>query len=242
MSREQEIVGKAMDAVLGGVQGDAQLKQKIIQNEKGATMGMRKRVGLVLALAVLCIGGIALATTLPGVKYFMSHVLDINSDAIVKPVSQSHDSAWLDIEVMEAYWSAEGLHLIVKIDAMNKNQVICWWGEFKGSNPDSGYISLSATSGWVPVDEWRNEKEVLLIQDVHIKHDSGWIEHTRRENTLIFETSSDSMLMRADQLKKGIEFDVYVTTDNMQTGEKEMATIKLKLPPMEMQSGFEWNQ
>ena len=242
MSREQQIVGKAMDAALDGMHGDAQLMRRIIQNEKGETMSMKKRCGLILALVILFIGGIAMATNVPGIQHFFSHVLDINSEAIVRPVTQSHDSEWLDIEVIEAYWSKEALHVVVKIDAENENQVICWWGEFKGSDPRSEYIHLSPDSEWVHVDEWRNGKEVLLIHDVHIKHDSGWIEHARREDTLIFETSSESMLMRADQLEKGIEFDIYVTTENLDNDEKEEATIKLKLPPMKMQSGFKWNQ
>lgn len=242
MEQEQKTVQRAMDAALGGLKENPYLTQKILAKQEEKPMRMKRTAALALALSLFLVGSIALATNMPGIQYFFSHVLEINSEAIVKSVSQSHDSEWLDIEVIEAYWSAEALHVVVQIDAVKENQAICWWGEFKGSDPRSEYISLTPSSEWVQMDEWRNGREALLIHDVHIKRDSGWIEHTRREDTLIFETSSDSMLMRADKLETGIEFDMYVTTENLQTGEKEEATIKLKLPPMEMQSGFKWNQ
>ena len=229
MEQEQKTVQRAMDAALGGLKENPYLAQKILAKQEEKPMRMKRTAALALALSLFLVGSIALATAyLPSIKDILPWV--IKEEEIVVPISQTHNSEWLDIEVTEVYFSEHGLHMLFKIDAVNENQLVVSGMDFLDKEPYNTYLD-----GNIHIDDWRQGKEVLLVYSIDIKHDSGWESGRRVDNTLYVESSSTSMLMRKEQVAAGITFDAYVNVQNLQTGEKEKITITLELPPLAMQ-------
>lgn len=238
LNEEQERVRRAMQATFGEIKEIPGLHQRVVENKEEKPMKMKYSV--VIALAVLLVCGIALAAVIaPSIKDVLPWY--VNEEKIVKPISQTHNSKWLDVEITEVYFSEHGLHLMVKMSPTDENKLIVSDFDFKDKSPYRTIMSSTIEqSGEIHIDEWRQGKEVILVEYLDIKRDKGWHSASRVENTLYMDVSSESMLMREDQLEAGITFDVYGCVTNLQTGEEERFTIVVELPPMEMQDA-PWN-
>lgn len=233
---EQTKIRTAMNAAFSGLEDDPFLAQRILSETKGEIKMKRKlSTALVLAIAALMLSAIALATSaLPGIVDFLSHGVggwNVKEEAIVTPISQSHNSKLVNFNVTEAYWAEDGLSVIVQVSAIDKNQLVANSFEFRDSQPYNTYIEIN--NEWVHIDDWRDGKEVLFIE--LSTGTSGWGHYKRTEEGLTFIcTASDVSHYPLDE---GMTFYLNYWINNAQTGEKENGRISIELPPMTMQDG-----
>jgi len=231
MKHEQRLVQKAMDATFENKMGDTRLIEEVFQIKNGIRLRRYPVIAVIVASILICSVGFA-ALVVPSIKDVLPWY--INEEKIVKPVSFTHNSEWLKLEVTEVYFSEQGLHLMFKMDTVNKDQLLVSDYDFLDKYPYRTFMD-----GDVHIDEWRCGKEVLLVHYLDIKHDAGWHSAKRVDNTLYMDVSSDDMLMRKDQLAKGIVFDVFGYVENLQSKEVEKFSGVIELPPLEMQAA-EW--
>ena len=81
---------------------------------------------IILALLIMTTAAIA-APNWTGITAFLENIVGgwrVNQSAIVEPEILSNSSRWLSVAATEAYWSEDGLSVVLKVDAAAPDQMV----------------------------------------------------------------------------------------------------------------------
>lgn len=171
--RKPEDIRKAIDGELSGVGGDPFLYQRVLNMAKEPQPRRRSRrltVALVVLTVLMLSTAVAVATNWTSVRWFLTDRLmvpvDVDDGAITHPTSQSHNSEWLSITAMDAYWYDYGddskLAVTVHLDAKDPDTAFCF-------DTDIGTDGESFDLIWwrgdiIPVIEWLDGRACITAE------------------------------------------------------------------------------
>ena len=163
--------------------------------------------------------------------------LDINEEAIAAPALLQNTSQWLVIQPEEAYWSEEGLHIVMHVAAGDENQLVVCSTEIDGGMEeeelplDEKHLFIDGKP--VTVGDWRQGKEILSYEIW--SGGEGWDYYDRNE------TGEDYIMtlfdVNPDALAQGTSLTFQMSARNLITGDQEHASLTIQLPPMIKQPG-----
>ncbi|MCH5286504.1 MAG: hypothetical protein J1E43_03710 [Christensenellaceae bacterium] len=257
IERKPEDIRRAIDGELSGVSSDPFLYQRVLNIAKEPQTRRRSRrmtVALVVLAVLMLSTAVAVATNWTSVQWFLTNrrltPVDVDTAAITHPSSQNHDSEWLNVTVMDAYWYDYGddgklavtMHLDVKdpdvafcldtdIGTDGESDDLIWW---RGSIipviewlDGRACITASPGSGGAPQPALVNGEKCLVGYD-HIQEEQGI--------TLILE------LQKVPDLSQGATVSIPLwavrrVPDETNTwleftDEQELITLVFELPPM----------
>ena len=163
--------------------------------------------------------------------------LDVNEEAIAAPGLTENSSQWLVIQPEEAYWSEEGLHVVLHVAAADDRKLVVSSTEIDGGGEEAD-VPLDDKHIWIneknlTVGEWRQGKEILSFEIW--SGGEGW-DYYKRD-----ETGEDYIMtlfdVDADALTQGAALSFEVAVHNLITGAREQSALTIQLPPMTRQPG-----
>lgn len=230
----------AVDHRLSGVTEDPFLARRVLEQQKGENTIMKKKLSLtaVAAIMLVLISVTALAAShWTGISDFLGRIVggwQVKEEAIQKPISQQSDCTFATLTMTEAYWSEEGLHMVIQALPARDDLLVCYPEEVCDEDGNVGDM-IRADGREIPLDEWRDGKQVILCEP--IPAEEGWNYYERTEEGLFLILTDWNP--DPDALRAGAETMHTVRCTNLQTGETEKATLTAVLPPLEMQTGHQ---
>lgn len=242
MKSDREItqsVCSAIDDCTRGIDEAPSLQYQIARKMKGEEPVSKKIFSTVILVAVLMVMTVAAcaATNWTGITEFLGQIVggwNVNEDAIVVPVVKENTSQWLKLTGAEAYWAADGLSIVLKVDAADDEHIVCYRYE-DGLEDEDGNLSDQIRIGdaLIPLDDWRADRDAVVCD--FSPGGEGWTWYSRNEEGLFVIINSWDM--DAEAIKAGTDLSLNVFCTNMQTGEKEASAVTITLPAMTMQEG-----
>ena len=214
---------------LSGLKENPFLAQRVIacgKTKRKIPLGVK----ILLALLIMTTAAIA-APNWTGMAAFLENIVGgwrVNQSAIVEPEILSNSSRWLSVAATEAYWSEDGLSVVLKVDAAAPDQMVCYENE-DGVLDENGELKELITLSGKPVDAGKE----LMISDYAI--DEGWTWYSRGEEGLFIIVNISKPDPEA--LQKGTQITLAVHCTNLHTGEEEWSSLVIALPPMTLQEG-----
>ncbi len=237
----------ALDAQLSGLERAPGLYQRVLRASKEEPYMKKKlSVSLALVLTLCLLIGIALAANWQGVRYFLTERLsvpeNVAEEQLIQPALTACDSRWLTVAPIDASWVAspperggDSLYLTLHVALVDQEKAFCCETEIGCDGESFDMIWIGGEV--LPVETWRDGREILQLllnapaalngEDVLFGYDFI------REGdgaTYLLEFRSPS----PDALSRESALTLRLTTQNLQTGEREDASVTLALPPMTM--------
>lgn len=231
--REKDI-RPALEARLSGLTETPGLYGQVLHLAQAETRPAKRRLSaaLTLGLALMLTACVALAAGWHGVRYFLedrtSQPQTIREEAVVQPLAQRCDSRLLLAEAVDACVSDGVFSLTLHVRAASDAQVLCMETDV---GCDGERFDMIWWDGEIlPLEAWRAGREVLQLRlpTGSMPFDSfDWVQDQDGETLLVQCRRPDEAL-----LQSGGDVTLLLTTENLQTGETERATLTVTLPAM----------
>ena len=239
LHEEQRKVQRAMNAALSGLREDPFLTRRVLANEKGEKNVKKKfAVSVLLIAALTMITAAALAATnWTGITEFLGKIVggwNVNKSAIVTPAVRVSTSQWLNLTPTEAYWAEDGLSVVLKVDAADREREVCYGEEDGRRNGDGEFCGMISVGGQtLALEDWSRGREVILTD--YFPQADSWTWYKRTDAGLYVIVTV--MEPDAEALRQGTDLTILVSSRSLQTNAREESALILSLPPMTMQEG-----
>ena len=186
-----------------------------------------------LAACVVLLCGTAFAVERMGVLYFLTERVyrgdPVDAAVIVQPVSQSCDSALLNVVVRDAYWDGETLSLTVSIQP--KGDYAFYTETDRGCDGES-FDKIWWNGEILPYEEWLAGRQPLMLRPPYKMKING--KGVRQSWDWVQSGQGVEMLLEgeADDLTQGAELTFTLESVLEGTDTTEQATLTVQLPPM----------
>ena len=231
--REKDI-RPALEARLSGLTETPGLYGQVLHLAQAEARPAKRRLSaaLALGLALVLTACAALAAGWHGVRYFLedrtSQPQTIREEAVVQPLAQRCDSRLLLVEAVDACVSDGVFSLTLHVRAASDAQVLCM--ETDVGRDGERFDMIWWDGEILPLEAWRAGREVLqlCLPTGSMPFDSfDWVQDQEGETLLVQCRCPDEAL-----LQSGGDVTLLLTTENLQTGETERATLTVTLPAM----------
>lgn len=131
MTRKRDDIPKALDTTLSGIVRDPALFDRVVKAAGNGVTPVKHKMTLSMAFVlvlVLLTSTVAVALTFRGVSYFLTEKAEdpmkLDPDYLFSELDYHHNSKFLNIAVVDAYWDGLELFVAYRIAPVNPESVL----------------------------------------------------------------------------------------------------------------------